>query len=360
MYNHMVKSKLKQYAYLNARLRTRISKVLPDQVFDRMLRSKSLTEAFHHLEDTEFAYLEEVYTKTGDLKMAELELFSREIKLLRDLDKNVRDEIKQVLRALSLQYEIENIKGMLRLWFYFRIKHTGMQSSTGYLYKKTIVYDIDVDGIVNAGSLQDVLNFLEHTPYKNVIAPLVPEHGPLETLFPLDNALDIFFYQQVLACLEGLDDTDRVIAKRLLGIEIDIENLSRIMRFTSYYSLETEELSGILIPGGRSFDRSVLLDALRRDNPWQHIESLVRSKFPDWKALVSLDREQVKNRLLMLESVLQGILEKEVHRLLLGNPFTIGILLSYFFIKRKEIRRLMTLLNVKQYDISYERGMKAI
>ena len=62
----------------------------------------------------------------------------------------------------------------------------------------------------------------------------------------------------------------------------------------------------------------------------------------------------------MLESVLQGILEKEVRRLLLGNPFTIGILLSYFFIKRRKIRRLMTLLNVKQYDISYERGMKAI
>ncbi len=356
----MVKSRLKRYAYLNARLRSRISTVLTDQVFDRMLRAKTLSEAFHHLTDTRFAYLEEVYTRTGDLKMVELELFSREIELLRDLDRNAEDEIKQILKALSLQYEIENLKGMLRLWFQFRIKHTGIRSSTGYLYRKTIVHDIDVDGIVNAGNLQDIMNLLEHTPYKNVIAPVVPEHGTIESLFPLENALDIFFYHQVFAGIEGLDDTDGGIAERLLGIEIDIENLSRIMRFTSFYSMKTEELSDILIPGGRSFDRSTLLDVLHRDNPRQRIESLLSGKFPEWKVIVSPDREQAKNRLLLLESVLQGILEKEVHRLLLGYPFTIGILLAYYFIKRKETRRLVTLLNAKQYGISFERGMEAI
>ena len=44
-----------------------------------------------------------------------------------------------------------------------------------------------------------------------------------------------------------------------------------------------------------------------------------------------------------------------VHRILAGYPFTIGITLSYFVLKRNELKKIRTVLNAKYYGIEQER-----
>ena len=60
-------------------------------------------------------------------------------------------------------------------------------------------------------------------------------------------------------------------------------------------------------------------------------------------------------RLVLIERVLQQIMLHEVHRLLAGYPFTIGVILAYVILKRNEVRLVMTILNAKLYGISDER-----
>ena len=55
--------------------------------------------------------------------------------------------------------------------------------------------------------------------------------------------------------------------------------------------------------------------------------------------------------MMMIEELLLEILRQEVTRLLRGNPFTIGIMLSYFFLKHREVTRLSTILNAKYYGL---------
>jgi V/A-type H+-transporting ATPase subunit C len=45
----------------------------------------------------------------------------------------------------------------------------------------------------------------------------------------------------------------------------------------------------------------------------------------------------------------------EVQKVLMGNPFTLGIIMAYFVLKKWEIKKVMTILNAKLYSIDAER-----
>ena len=48
-------------------------------------------------------------------------------------------------------------------------------------------------------------------------------------------------------------------------------------------------------------------------------------------------------------------MKHEVQRILTGYPFTIGIILAYFMLKRNEMKKIRTILNAKRYHIEQER-----
>ena len=52
---------------------------------------------------------------------------------------------------------------------------------------------------------------------------------------------------------------------------------------------------------------------------------------------------------------MEEIMRHEVQRILTGYPFTIGILLAYFVLKRNELNKVRIILNAKQYGIKPER-----
>ena len=113
----MGQSRLQKYAFINAKLRARISNILSDEILGQMIKARSLLEAVKVLHDTPFQIVEDVYNQTGDLKLAELELYRKEISLYHELERYVKGDILDFVKALTRKYEIENLKAALRLWF---------------------------------------------------------------------------------------------------------------------------------------------------------------------------------------------------------------------------------------------------
>ena len=58
-----------------------------------------------------------------------------------------------------------------------------------------------------------------------------------------------------------------------------------------------------------------------------------------------------KNKMTLIEDMLNQILMIEVKNTLVGYPFTIGIVIAYLLLKRIEIKNLVSLLNLKYYEI---------
>ena len=375
---------LQTYAFINAKLRGRISKILPEEVFGQMARAGSLDECVQLLRDTDFAAVEEAYHRTGDIKTAELELIRREAGLYRELNGLVVDELKPFVDALAARFEIENLKNALRLWFDANVRKRGVEARAGYLLRERIRYSIDVDAIVNAATLEDAAAALAATPYGSIVAQWTPQVLKSGSLFSLEIALDQLFYQQLDEAVGTLSDRDRSVARRLIGVEIDIENIGWLFRFKAFYAMSLEEALAHSIPRGLNLSREAIAEAYTSDSAGAALSALVRKRYPELSALLST-REQggsepgvrgaegtgtgegggrrrlgSVSRFVLIERVLREILLIEVRRILGGYPFTVGVIMAYFILKGEEIRRIMTLLNAKLYGWPEDRTLSAL
>jgi V/A-type H+-transporting ATPase subunit C len=355
---------LKKYAFINAKLRARISKVLPEERLRQMARAATLSEAVGMLHDTEYAALEAVYTQTGDIKLAELELLRREVRVYVELESLVEAEAAQLVRALTTRFEVETLKNALRLWFDSRIRGRRIEGALGYLLRERVHYDLQPERLVNASSLEEVAVALEGTPYSSIVARVAPRVLETQSLFPVEIALDHHYYRLLLAAIAELEARDRQIARRLIGVEIDMENISWLIRFKSFFDLPLKEALEYSIPWGLNLSRELMTESYQSEQPGEVLSAVVRKRYPELAGLLSSQqRAETRvqfSRLVLMERILEQIMLLEVRRILTGYPFTIGIILAYFIIKANEIGKIMSILNGKFYNWPEERIMAAI
>jgi V/A-type H+-transporting ATPase subunit C len=350
---------VQKYGFINAKLRARISKILPEALSSEMARAKSLTEAVELLRGTDFAVVESVYGRTGDIKSAEMELARKEARLYLELEALTKDEVQGIVFALAERFEIENLKHALRLWFDARIR--GRKIDVGYLIRDRVHRDLPLDRIVNATGLEEAAAALGGTPYGELVGQCTAEVAQSRSLFPVEIALDHYFYRQLLARVEGLVTRDREIARRMIGAEIDLANINWLIRFKGFYKLAPEQALACAIPAGIHLSPQAVAEAYASDNPSTVLTELVRRRYPGLSGLLApKEHEESYPRLVMIERILAEILMLEVRHLLAGYPFTIGIVLAYFVLKAAEIRRIMTILNAKFYNWPEERIMAAL
>jgi V/A-type H+-transporting ATPase subunit C len=352
---------LKTYAFINAKLRTRISKILPEEFIRQLIHSRSLAESVQMLAETDFHPVQRIYEQTGDIKMAELELLSKELEIYLELEKLLEEDVRGFVQALAERFEIEVLKNAIRLWFDAKIRGRSIENAGGYLLRKPIHHSIDLDGIINADTLERVGDLLERTPYAGIVREQAARVIEGASLFPLELALDRYLYARMVEAAEPLKPRDREIARRLIGVEIDLQNVGWLLRFKHFYSLDTDQALGYTLPGGLNMSVDLMRESYASERPDREMSALVGKRYPELSALLST-QDQVKStaRLTMIERILEQILALEVRKILTSYPFTIGIILAYFILKANEIRKIMTVLNAKFYNWPEERIMAVI
>ncbi|MBN1685576.1 MAG: V-type ATPase subunit [Spirochaetales bacterium] len=341
-------TKLATYGYINAKLRTRLSKMLEDPELLTLLRAETTSEVLKLLEDTEYHAAAAAFADTGDLRLAEAMLFETEVNFFNDIGEQVKGEPGDFISALVSRYEVETLKRAIRLWFERRIKGRDIGNEMDYLYRGFT--GLRVEELIEAGSLEEIAGLLPQSSYGAVIAESAGTDISQLGLFPVETSIDRYFFSRLLESLNDLSTSDRKIARKLIGVEIDLENLERIVRFKDLYGFSHEKLVDYIIPSGVALrSRDISGDSS------EIIKSYVAGHYAGLAPLVeSLGREKYSS-LVLLEAVLNEVLSLEVKRALLGYPFTLGIVLSYFFLKRREVRRIVLILNAKAYGLDEER-----
>jgi len=347
---------LKTYAFINAKLRTRISKLLPEQFIRQLIRSRSLAESVQMLGDTDFAPVQKIYERTGDIKTAEMELLGRELEIYLELEKLVEEEIREFIHALTGRFEVDNLKNALRLWFDRRVRGRNVEDARGYLLRQRIHHPLDLDRIINADTLEQVAEHLEGTPYAPIVREQAAAVTEAATLFPLELSLDRYLYGTLAEAADRLGPRDREIARRLIGVEIDLQNISWLLRVKNFYSLEADRALRSTLPGGLNLTPELMRQTYEAERTDRQISALVGKRYPEIAPLLA-SQEQTRPgaRLTMIERILDQIMKIEVRKILAGYPFTIGIILAYFILKGEEMRKIMTVLNAKFYEWPEER-----
>ena len=345
---------LSTYGFLNAKLKARISGILSEGKIEELVRAKSLPEAMILLKGTAFEPLEASYTRTGDLRGGESLLYTMEIELYTGLLRYAKEPIASLFTSLAARYEVDTLKTAIRLWFDSRVRGRDIEDGSVYLYRGTILHTLDLDAILAATNADELARALEGTPYQAVVRDYGPKAETEKTLFPLETALDRQYYGALIDSFSALSPRDREIAVRVLGVEIDMYNIEWLIRAQSFYRLSMEEALAALIPNGMAFEPSQIAAAYNAGNISDLLSELLKKKYGRFQVLLGKGVEQ-SSRLAFMERLLRQILLAEAERLLSGYPFTIGVALAYFALKRQEIRTVLTILNAKYYLLPEER-----
>ncbi len=301
------------------------------------------------LRETRFSELETAYSATGDLKQVELKLIEYEIGLYRELKRHVHRDTVEFLDALLVRHEIDNLKNAIRVFFDRVVRGRPIDPGSDYILYEPVIHTIPIDKILYAGSFDEIVVLLEGTGYEAIIRGHIEKVEQDGSLFRLEIAFDHLYYAGLLSAAGRLNRRDRRIVYRLIGAEIDTENISWVIRLKKFHDVSRELLEASIIPGGAVVKASLTEELCREETVATVLGNIIEGYYSEYTTLLSLQATGSTSGLVLLGRILEEIRQQEIRRILTGDPFTIGIILVYFLLKRKELSTLRRFLTAKQY-----------
>lgn len=345
-----------RYGFINAKLRARIGAINDSSFIERMIKAPTLFESVSVLKGTRYDRAAEVYEKTGDLEQVELTLFQSEISTYNEIISYLDPEINRFLSVLLQKLEIENIKSAIRLWYSAAIRRHPVSYRAGYLFKEKIVYDIDYMTIINKERFEDVKKAFEMSPYKELFNSWSTELFAQKGLFDLEMQLDRLWYDILYVEIQKLTKKDNRVALDIYNTDSDLKNILMIIRYGLFHNLSSSVLEKYIIPQGKLSPK--ILSALKNGpDAVYSVLPLVERYYPQvaimMKEIIAKKEDAnliyLAEETLKIENYLARNRKSAFLKVLSSDPFSVGILLSYFFLFEHEMSLIKAVLSAKYY-----------
>ncbi len=346
----MSTSALGRYAFINAKLRSRIGSMLDDRQVEQMLQSQSLEELLNLCKGTPYEPLLDLYDQSADIQRLEAWLFSRSVGLHREVASFMSGTHADVVTAMTRKLEVENLKGMIRLWFSNTVKRQNIDYRYGYLFQKEIVSEIDWERIVNAPRYEDIVTALARTPYGEAAARFEGASLAQSGLFPLETALDRVWVSLLWSVVGNLPADDRKLVKQVLDRDADLKNIINLVRFGYLYDLSSDTLRTLMLEGGTVSSTKDFDSYLACPKEDRSPQALVARRFPDLaKQLQEAGAMTTERQTLLVERYLFAVRRKSFRAILRGYPFSFGVILAYFYLEDRQDALIRTMINGINY-----------
>ncbi len=328
-----------KYSFANAKIRAMLSQIISAEELVRLAEARDLHELSELLKGTAYRDLAAGLAGSNpDFLNFEKNTLSENLHSLWKIYRALPGEPEKEFVLLLLQrFEIEQLKTVLRIWH----KRIPVDPAE-YLAGEKIVFDIDYKAILNAQNVEEIIVMLDDFPYRKALIQAKDKFKAKNSCFYLEAGLDRDYYTRLVEATEKFSSMDREIARRVLGVEIDIENINWLIRLRKYYSLGMAEMLEWFIPGGMRIDKDTIRSFYASDGLPKVVESVSLGPYAKIK-------EMFQDNANLIEGFLYEILLGEVRKCLAGFPFTIGTVLAYSVLKRKETRNVVSLAYAKAY-----------
>ncbi|MEW6402239.1 MAG: V-type ATPase subunit, partial [Chloroflexota bacterium] len=253
--------------------------------------------------------------------------------------------IRPLLIQLYRYYEVENLKAVLRAI----VSGSGWEHVQDVLFPMGSMTVVPAQAMIEAGNVGAAVELLTGTVYEETLSFAMKRYNAEQNLFPLEVALDLFYWRQLWKEAKQLQGQDREQATRVVGSLIDMNNLTWAVRYRVYYRLSEEELINYTLPFGYHVrDEDVRAVAAGAD-----IAAIVSHVYPDIPDVNSM-LEHPQSGLPRLEVHLKRQLMKQCMAAFAGNPFHAGLPLAFLVLYGLEIQDLVVLIEGKSSKLSDE------
>jgi len=211
----------------------------------------------------------------------------------------------------------------------------------------------DIQRMLATGSIVRAIERIRHTSYYDTLVHAVARYESERNLFPLEVALDLDYRRELWQTIQGLTGTDHEQALRLVGTEIDADNLLWAIRYRIYHHLSVQEIINYTLPFGYQV-RDEDIRAIAED---ADITKVIKSIYPriELEDRVTQAKEELspERRLALIERALDRHIKDLCRKTFIGNPFHIGIPVAYLMLLEYELRDLTAIVeaNASQLPI---------
>ena len=336
-------SGLGPYAFLNARVRGKLSKLISPAQYKELVRAPDVLSACLVLRGTEYRDLIQDIVSAADLPRIEAALAEHLIAAHREVRDSAKGYVPRFIEELLRQYEVENLKVLLRAW--------NAREEKTFIYRERICNEIPVDALLDAQSLEEIIVLLGETPYRKPLTLAREDYERTGSPFPLEVALDRELYEATWKVVGELPAVDRKIASRLLGIEADLLNITWMMRFKRYYGLGLADVIKAMVPGGLRINEEFVREVYPGRDEASLMTALLTGVYGSRPPQVTVAPRAPFER---LEEFLKKTYLQQLRQALGGYPFTIGTVIAYLRLKKAEVSNLITILNAKAFHLPPE------
>ena len=333
-----------QYSYINAKIRSLKGMLLKKMDFENLTKVTGYDGLIAYLSGTSFGLKWKNCPSSFDglLQLYYEDLVSCYDKAIGMLSGNNRN----LIQHLYQKFELENLKVILRILNNEKCNNN-LPESLPYLYSlKPQIASFSIDDVLEAKNINEVINCLQGTWYYEPLKHSLHRYTLEKETFPLEMALELFYYKRLWQQILCLSYQDRKIAKKIFGVQYDILNITRIFRFKKLYHFSPEEIFNYSLMHGAYLSAHIRLKLAYSIDYEDIVNNLTGTPYKELLAY-SDDPETWYTKLLSYEL---SLAKKNWQR----NPFQIGTILDYLIFKESEIKDLISITEAQRLGLSYE------
>jgi len=327
------------YAAINARVRAMYSYLLTPQDLIHLSEATDVSNLVGQLEHTAYGpYLEKLKDKNFSPQQAILQIKGKLADVYQAVIYTAPKHARPLLTQLYRYFEVENLKAILR----GIAINSSLDHIRSVLFPMGSISMIPLQEMVETGNIGAAVDLLANTPYASTLSFAMKRYTAEQSLFPLEVALDLYYWRQLWKDAKQLQSPDQEQALRIVGSLLDMNNLMWAIRYRIRYQLSEEELINYTLPFGHHLhDEDIRAIAVGMD-----ISSVVERIYPELSDVASLLNDP-RNGLPKLETQLKRQVLKQCMAAFIGNPFHIGIPLAFLLLSDFEIQDLTVLIEAK-------------
>ena len=336
---------LSQYAYINARVRVMLSKLLDSDQWQSLYESPNLSSLITRLDSDPYAGwfkgLSDKEIAQSLEKKVSVELVATEKKVSSYLEGVPAD----LMGMMSEQYDIEQMKKGLRCWSQrkpFNIPEEDLVTG-----RNNIDWNIFND---SKQHIDKIISSLNSTPFSKALADGKEMYLKTKSVFFLESALERNHFAGILEKIKSLGSNDRKCVSKLIGMQIDILNIKNLIRSRLYFKLPPALIKHVVYPGGKHIKENICFECYLAKSDHDFIKGLAVKPFDRLNNLIS--EQELKDASSLLMGVLSNIFYKEIKNTLRGFPFSLGIPMAYILLYRWELKQIQALFWSKYLGVT--------
>ncbi len=318
-----------RYSFIFSKVKAKESRLLSCEQLKSLLKAENISELALQLAGT---YYEEMFASEMEPEERERIIWEKDITLHKELIKHLKGREKKIVEMFLERYDLDKLKTILRVWF-------NKDKAGGVSWVSSdICFHFDTEKLPRAANINDFILLLKDTPYMKALAEAKSDFQQFNNLFYLEWALEKDYLKRTVFLIKTLPLSERAALMKIWGLEIDIANVSFILRTRKYYRGSKEFLQHHLISETGRIKEEDMQEAFLKDSSdlLEYFLSKLQIRFREPPLLASSAGGEI-------EYLLFYILMQRARAALGGYPFSIAVVVAFLVLKYLETKNVISI-----------------